>query len=90
LASAALMDHGVAEVAVWVADEWQRHGVGTVLLSEIFDLLAERGVTTAVGIVEPGNVAVRRMIERVVPSATTRYEAGELVISMPVAQRSAA
>jgi hypothetical protein len=43
-----------------------------------------------VGIVEPGNVAVRRMIERVVPNATTRYEAGELVISMPVPQRSAA
>jgi GNAT superfamily N-acetyltransferase len=90
LASAAPMDHGAAEVAVWVADEWQRHGVGTLLLRGIFDLLAERGVTTAVGIVEPGNLAVRRMIERVVPSATTRYEAGELVISMPVPQRSAA
>jgi GNAT superfamily N-acetyltransferase len=90
LASAALMDHGAAEVAVWVADEWQRQGVGTLLLRGIFDLLAERGVTTAVGIVEPGNVAVRRIIERVVPNATMRYEAGELVISMPVPQRSAA
>jgi GNAT superfamily N-acetyltransferase len=90
LASAAPMDHRAAEVAVWVADEWQRHGVGTLLLQGILDMLAERGITTAVGIVEPGNVAVRRMIERAVANATTHYEAGELVISMPVPQRSAA
>jgi GNAT superfamily N-acetyltransferase len=90
LASAAPMDHGAAEVAVWVADEWQRHGVGTLLLQGILDMLAKRGITTAVGIVEPANVGVRRMIERTIPNASTRYEGGELVISMPVPQRSAA
>jgi hypothetical protein len=42
-----------------------------------------------VGIVEPGNFAVRKMIARVA-RAVTRYEDGLLVINIPVPRQSAA
>jgi RimJ/RimL family protein N-acetyltransferase len=84
LASAAPVAAGTAEFAVWVEDDWQGRGVGSLLTRAILRLLAERGIGTAVGITEPGNLAVRRLIKRIAPDATTRSEGGMIVVSIPL------
>jgi GNAT superfamily N-acetyltransferase len=84
LASAAPIGPGTAEFAVWVEDSWQRHGVGSLLVRAILQLLADRGFDTAVGIAEPGNGAVRRLIQRVALHAVSRAEDGVIIISVPL------
>jgi GNAT superfamily N-acetyltransferase len=84
LASAAPAAPGTAEFAVWVDDSWQGHGVGTLLVRGILRLLAQHGTSTAIGIMESGNLAIRRLVERVAPTATTRFEDGMLVVSVPL------
>lgn len=84
LASAAPAAPGTAEFAVWVDDGWQGHGVGTLLVRGILRLLAERGTRTAIGIMEPDNLAVRRLVERVAPGVVARFEDGMIVVSIPL------
>jgi len=89
LASAAPMAHGTAEFAVWVEDTWQGRGVGSLLVREILRLLAEQRISTAIGITEPGNLAIRRLINRIAPDTTTRIEDGMIVVSVPPANLAA-
>jgi GNAT superfamily N-acetyltransferase len=84
LASAAPAAPEIAEFAVWVDDAWQGHGVGTLLVRGVLRLLAERGTRTAIGIMEPGNLAIRRLVERVAPGAVARFEDGMIVVSVPL------
>jgi GNAT superfamily N-acetyltransferase len=84
LASAAPVAPDTAEFAVWVDDAWQGHGVGTLLVRGILRLLAERGTGTAIGIMEPDNLAIRRLVERVTPDAVARFEDGMIVVSVPL------
>jgi RimJ/RimL family protein N-acetyltransferase len=86
LASAAPIGPGTAEFAVWVDDTWQGHGVGTLLVRAILHLLARQGMSTAIGIMEPGNSAIRRLLDRVAPQATARFEDGMIVASVPLAE----
>lgn len=73
-----------AEFAVWVEDAWQGCGVGSLLTRAILRLLVRHGVSTAIGIMEPGNLAVRRLVNRIAPHATTRSEDGMIVVSIPL------
>ena len=89
LASAAPIADGTAEFAVWVEDAWQGRGVGGLLIREILRLLADHGISTAIGIMEPGNLAIRRLVSRIAPDATTRIEDGMIVVSVPLANLTA-
>jgi GNAT superfamily N-acetyltransferase len=84
LASAAPMTEQVAEVAVWVDDAWQRHGVGGLLLREILALLTRQGCAEAVGFVEPSNIAAWRLIQRVSPNATRELDDDIIKVRMPL------
>jgi GNAT superfamily N-acetyltransferase len=84
LASAAPVTNGTAQFAVWVEDAWQGCGVGSLLTRAILRLLSRHGVSTAIGIMEPGNLAVRRLVNRIAPHATTRSEGGMIVVSIPL------
>lgn len=85
LASAASVEPGAAEFAVWVEDACQGHGVGSLLTRAILRLLAEHGTCTAIGIMEPGNLAIRRLVSRIAPDAAARSEDGMIVVSIPLA-----
>lgn len=84
LASAAPIGPGIAEFAVWVEDACQGHGVGSLLVRAILRLLAEQGIGTAIGIMEPDNLAIRRLISRIAPHAAVRPEDGMIVVSIPL------
>ena len=84
LASAAPIGPGTAEFAVWVEDAWQGRGVGSLLVRAILRLLARQGICTAIGIMEPDNLAIRRLITRIAPHAATRSEDGMIVVSIPL------
>ena len=86
LASAAPAGAGIAEFAVWVEDAWQGRGIGSLLTRAILRLLTGHGTGTAIGIVEPGNVAIRRLISRIAPDATTRSEHGMIIVSVPLTE----
>jgi GNAT superfamily N-acetyltransferase len=84
LASAGRMTEEAAEVAVWVADAWQRRGVGGLLVREILTLLREQGYREAVGFVEPSNVAARRLIQGICPGATSEYDDDIIQVRVPL------
>jgi GNAT superfamily N-acetyltransferase len=84
LASAAPVAPATAEFAVWIDDAWQGRGVGTLLVWGILWLLAECGTSTAIGILEPGNLAIRRLVNRVAPGAVARFEDGMIIVSVPL------
>ena len=89
LASAAPVAAGISEFAVWVEDAWQGHGVGTLLTRAILRLLAQQHISTAVGIMEPDNLAIRRLVNRIAPGATTRSEDGMIIVTVPLTDLAA-
>jgi GNAT superfamily N-acetyltransferase len=87
LASAAPAGDGEAEFAVWIDDAWRGRGVGSLLVCTILRRLAERGTAHAIGYMEPDNIAIRRLVSKVAPQATTRSEEGMIVVRIPLAGR---
>jgi len=53
-----------AEVAVTVADEWQRRGMGTLLLELLSDRARQEGITTFTALVSADNVSMQRLLKR--------------------------
>lgn len=86
LASAATTDPDAAEVAVWVADDWQRRGVGAVLMRRLLGLLGEARVRAARAQVAYDNWPARRLLHALAPDAGLRYvdrETLEVSVSLP-------
>jgi GNAT superfamily N-acetyltransferase len=50
-----------AELAGWVDDEWQRHGIGMRVLRAVHDQLRADGVRSAVAYLEPGSTAANAL-----------------------------
>ena len=55
----------VADVAITVVDDWQGHGVGSLLLRQLTDLAGCRGVRRFTALVSTDNMAMRRMLARI-------------------------
>lgn len=54
-----------AEVAIVVADAWQRRGVGTALLTALAARATDAGITDLLADTLPENAAIVRLLERV-------------------------
>ncbi|UXI66469.1 GNAT family N-acetyltransferase [Tahibacter amnicola] len=54
-------DHAACECAVTVADEWQRHGLGTILMRHLIQQARIRGIRTMVSIDLADNVAMQHL-----------------------------
>jgi GNAT superfamily N-acetyltransferase len=89
LASAAPVAAGISEFAVWIEDAWQGRGVGALLTRAILRLLAQQHISTAVGIMEPDNLAIRRLVNRIAPGAMTRSEDGMIIVTVPLTDLAA-
>jgi ribosomal protein S18 acetylase RimI-like enzyme len=86
-ASAQLRSPRDAEVTVWVADEWRRQGIGTVLLCELLKRLSARGVRRALALVEEADVAARRLFDGLGSLTDGRSVDGAVAYTVTVANR---
>jgi GNAT superfamily N-acetyltransferase len=66
------------EVAVAVADAWQRRGIGSRLVTAIAELAESLGYTTLSGAVLPENVAMLGLVRRIFPWVLAHYD-GDVV-----------
>ena len=78
-----------AEVAVVVADSWQRQGLATRMCSMLSTLAATEGVRQFTLSMQPDNPAVLRLVRRLYPDARLSYSQGmcEAVVALVGAER---
>jgi GNAT superfamily N-acetyltransferase len=69
---------GSVEIAVAVADTWQRRGIGSRLVSAIAELAQCLGYTTLSGAVLPENVAMLGLVRTIFPGVRAQYD-GDVV-----------
>lgn len=76
---------GTADIAVAVADGWQRRGIGRRLLTALGTLAGEIGYDRLCGSVLPGNVAMLGLAHSLFPLARRHFdgETVELLIPLP-------
>ena len=75
-------DPAAAELAIVVADAWQRRGVATVLLELLVLSAADRGIERFHGYVAPSNDAARRLLTGI--GATGHYANGMWVCELRI------
>jgi GNAT superfamily N-acetyltransferase len=66
------------EIAVAVADAWQRRGIGSCLVTAIAELAESLGYTTLSGAVLPENVAMLGLVRGIFPWVRAHYD-GDVV-----------
>jgi GNAT superfamily N-acetyltransferase len=64
-------DPEAAEVAVVVADDWQGHGIGSMLVDELAPRARARGIRRFTGTMGSDNVAAHRMLAKLTDHAET-------------------
>jgi GNAT superfamily N-acetyltransferase len=74
-----------AEIAVAVADLWQRRGVGRLLLEELTSIAARMGVAELHGDVLPDNLAMLALVRKVLPGVRLTREIDTIQLSYPLA-----
>lgn len=70
-------DGPVAEVAIEVARDWQRHRLGTQLMLRLGELAHERGITTFTATYFADNVGIRRLLRDTGRLVSTDVTIGE-------------
>jgi RimJ/RimL family protein N-acetyltransferase len=73
-----------AEVAVVVADDWQRQGLATRMLHALAELALEAGVRRFTLNMQADNTAVLRLVRRLYPDATLSFSQGTCEAVVPV------
>lgn len=76
-------DSETAEFAVGVGDQWMRIGLGAALLGELVRRARLAGVVRFTGTIHSENLAIRRLVEKVVGSYETK-PGGQGVLEMVV------
>lgn len=66
-------DSKAAELAVTVADDWQRRGLGTELLSRLATRACQEGIRRFTALAAADNAAVRRLVEGTGSGLHTAY-----------------
>lgn len=91
LADVALLETGLAEIAVVVADEQQGHGVGKLLSEAAAALAAQHGATHLKAELLEENVAMRRLMQRLGPTVSSLEGSASVVYTrLPSRRRRAA
>jgi acetyltransferase len=79
-----------AEVAVTIADDWQRHGLGRLLMRRLVRLARRRGIAVFTGTISGENRAALLLVRSVEPDMRARWATGEIEFEMPLAQHAPA
>jgi GNAT superfamily N-acetyltransferase len=79
-----VLEPEVYEVAVTVVDDYQRRGLGLLLVERILDAVEERGGRSVRFCVLPTNAVMRRLLERAAPGASFVDEDGLLRLDLPL------
>ncbi len=74
---------GVAEVAFAVADDWQKHGIGTLMLAHLADAAAAEGIDTFSALVMPGNHRMISMFRESGYPVRVRSEPDVIEVTFP-------
>jgi GNAT superfamily N-acetyltransferase len=79
------VDHGVAELAVAVVDDWQRHGIGARLTVALADRAREEGITAFTALVLTDNTLMLTIIRELGAVHDLHTEQGitELTVDLP-------
>ncbi|MGJ6969718.1 GNAT family N-acetyltransferase [Streptosporangium sp. G11] len=77
-------DPRTAEMAMLVADAWQRHGLSRLLIDALGELAHARGITHFTAETLPDNQAAQAAILRHRPGALTTHHGDSLLFHMPV------
>lgn len=73
-----------AEVAIVVADDWQRQGVGTRMLGALYELAEQAGIRQFTYSMQADNRAVVRLLRRFHPDAELTHSQGIYETTVPV------
>src|SRR2546423_9707019 len=65
-----------ADLAIVVADEWQKQGLGTRLVAALADRAASRGITAFAVDVQGDNYAVIKLLRRIAPGIRLTFSGG--------------
>jgi GNAT superfamily N-acetyltransferase len=65
-----------ADIAIVVADAWQRQGIGTRLVAALADRAATRGVKTFAVDIQGDNFGALRLFKRVAPGVRLTFSGG--------------
>ena len=74
-----------ADVAVAVIDQYQRHGIGSVLIAELVADARAAGITEVTALVSAGNDAALSLLRRVAKALTVSYEGSDLFVRAAIA-----
>ena len=77
-------DPTAADVAVVVADAWQHHGVGRVLVRKLSGAARRRGIERFTATMLADNRAVVGLVRGTNPDARLRFDGTELVMEAPL------
>ena len=75
---------GSYEIAVVVADAWQRNGIARVLLTRLGELAGERGIHSLKGVMLAENEAAKRMLSAIFPGTTYRWDGSQVEAAIPL------
>jgi acetyltransferase len=91
LADVVLLETGLAELGVVVADAHQGRGVGKLLSEAVAVLAAQHGATHLKAELLDDNMAMRRLMESIGPTVSARDDGGAAVYTrLPAGRRRAA
>ena len=71
-------------MAVVVDDEWQHHGLGSVLMRVLAGIAHRRGIDRFTASMLADNRAVVDFVHRQAPTAQLRFASGELSMDLPL------
>jgi len=77
---------GAAEIAVVVADDWQRDGLAHLLLERLSGLARARGIELFRATVLGDNAPAMHMIRSLFPTSRARWETGVAEFEIPLSQ----
>jgi GNAT superfamily N-acetyltransferase len=75
-----------AEIAVVVADDWQRDGLAHLLLEQLAHLARRRGIANFQATVLGDNAPALRMVRSIFPTSRARWETGVAEFEIPLSR----